>query len=50
MDIFQCNISMTREGGHQNIRILHLGGDSTGQGIMEALTLRMKEKEKYHYF
>lgn len=44
------NISMTREGGHQNRRILHVGGDSTGQGIMEALTLRMKEKENITIF
>ena len=30
-------LSVTREGGHDRPRVIHVGGDATGQGIMDAL-------------
>src|SRR5450756_1866760 len=31
------NIVLTREGGHSASRILHCGGDATGQGVTQRL-------------
>lgn len=39
----QGAIATTLEGGHSSHRILHVDGDRTGQGIMEALRARVKE-------
>ncbi len=34
----------TREGGHTEKRVLHCGGDATGEYIMQALIRKVKEK------
>ena len=38
-------ISLTREGGHLRNRILHAGGDSTGNDIMSALRTELQNRE-----
>lgn len=39
------NILLTKEGGHSTRRILHAGGDATGQKIMETLIALIKKCE-----
>lgn len=39
------NILLTKEGGHSTRRILHVGGDSTGNDIMTVLRKECKRRE-----
>jgi len=39
------NILLTKEGGHSTRRILHAGGDSTGNDIMSALRTELQNRE-----
>lgn len=39
------NLKFTLEAAHSFKRILHVGGDATGKGLVEALTRKVKEDE-----
>ena len=39
----QGNINFTLEAAHSRRRILHIGGDSTGKGIVDALSKKVRE-------
>lgn len=43
-------LRITREGGHSARRIVHCGGDATGQLVTRTLTERVKEKENIQIY
>jgi len=42
------NVLLTKEGGHSTRRILHAGGDSTGNDIMTALRAELRSRPNVH--
>jgi len=43
-DHYNGKLSLTREGGHSRFRILHVDGDATGKGIMDALIRKARTR------
>lgn len=42
-------LALTREGGHSRFRILHVDGDATGRGLVQALSLELAKRENIHF-
>ena len=38
-------IALTKEGGHSRFRILHIDGDATGKGLVQALLVEVQKRE-----
>ncbi len=43
-DLESGELALTKEGGHSRFRILHIDGDATGKGLVQALLLELKKR------